>query len=320
MAKNNNLQDFVTDIADAIREKKGTEDKINPQDFADEIRDIHEEVDMFGLSTIGFTKVKDAWIKENIIYAQQLAEQWDPNGTTPLLFQNNQKLLFLPALKFNAPINTTYMFENCYGLVAIANESIPITGNCDYMFEKCHSLHKAPIFENPITSANAMFSECYSLQGEICLVLSKDIKTVGSMFANCKSLQKVKLINTENCTYWFAAFSNCLSLQRIEGIDLSSATRLDMGHNYNYNLQYIEIKNLGKSSATNFPFGSGCFPVWGVGSEENRQSLVDSLLTYSYDRAANGLPTATIQLSSTTKALLTEEEIAQITAKGFTIA
>ena len=37
MAKNNNLKDFVTDIADAIRAKKGTTDLINPQDFATEI-------------------------------------------------------------------------------------------------------------------------------------------------------------------------------------------------------------------------------------------------------------------------------------------
>ena len=36
----NNLKEFVTDIADAIREKKGTTEKINPQNFADEIRSI----------------------------------------------------------------------------------------------------------------------------------------------------------------------------------------------------------------------------------------------------------------------------------------
>ena len=40
MAKNNNLTDFLTDIADAIRAKKGTTAKINPQEFSSEIASI----------------------------------------------------------------------------------------------------------------------------------------------------------------------------------------------------------------------------------------------------------------------------------------
>lgn len=40
MAKNDNLKDFLTDVADAIREKKGTEDFINPQDFSEEIKNL----------------------------------------------------------------------------------------------------------------------------------------------------------------------------------------------------------------------------------------------------------------------------------------
>lgn len=40
MGKNNNLNDFLTDIADAIRTKKGTEDPINAQNFASEISTI----------------------------------------------------------------------------------------------------------------------------------------------------------------------------------------------------------------------------------------------------------------------------------------
>ena len=46
MAKNDNLKDFVTDIADAIREKKGTTDLINPQNFSDEIRSLATESDL----------------------------------------------------------------------------------------------------------------------------------------------------------------------------------------------------------------------------------------------------------------------------------
>lgn len=40
MSKQDNLTDFLVDVADAIREKKGTTEKINPQDFSEEIRGI----------------------------------------------------------------------------------------------------------------------------------------------------------------------------------------------------------------------------------------------------------------------------------------
>lgn len=40
MAKNDNLSDFMTDIADAIRAKKNTSEPINAQDFSAEIASI----------------------------------------------------------------------------------------------------------------------------------------------------------------------------------------------------------------------------------------------------------------------------------------
>lgn len=40
MAKNNNLTDFLTGVAKAIREKKGTSALINPQNFDTEISSI----------------------------------------------------------------------------------------------------------------------------------------------------------------------------------------------------------------------------------------------------------------------------------------
>lgn len=45
MAKNNNLTDFLTDTANAIRTKKGTTGKINPQDFSSEITSIQTGVE-----------------------------------------------------------------------------------------------------------------------------------------------------------------------------------------------------------------------------------------------------------------------------------
>ena len=49
-------------------------------------------------------------------------------------------------------------------------------------------------------------------------------------------------------------------------------------------------------------------------------TVVISLVTNSYDRAAAGLKTMTLQLSANTKAALTDEQKAAITAKGYTIA
>jgi len=45
MAKNNNLTDFLTDIADAIRSKTQTTETINPQDFSDKISSIQTGID-----------------------------------------------------------------------------------------------------------------------------------------------------------------------------------------------------------------------------------------------------------------------------------
>lgn len=45
MAKNNNLTDFLTDIANTIRTKKGTTGAINPQNFSSEIESIETGVD-----------------------------------------------------------------------------------------------------------------------------------------------------------------------------------------------------------------------------------------------------------------------------------
>lgn len=113
-------------------------------------------------------------------------------------------------------------------------------------------------------------------------------------------------------------------LERVEGLNFARVTNAAIfgtgttsGYQKPY-LRYMRIVNLGQSELTAYDFSLAT--VWGTGSEEARQSLVDSLLTDSYDRAAAGMTPATVRLSAASKAALTAEEIAAITAKGFTIA
>lgn len=70
MSKTDNLTDFLTDVADAIREKKGTTDKINPQNFSEEIRGI-ESGNVFGETMIdntgkGIGNVKKLYFSDGV--------------------------------------------------------------------------------------------------------------------------------------------------------------------------------------------------------------------------------------------------------------
>ena len=61
MAKNNNLTDFLTGVADAIRRKRGTTGKINPQNFEKEISGIPtrkpEQIKSVTITTNGSTSI-----------------------------------------------------------------------------------------------------------------------------------------------------------------------------------------------------------------------------------------------------------------------
>lgn len=112
---------------------------------------------------------------------------------------------------------------------------------------------------------------------------------------------------------------------RIKGLDYSNVY-INSGNTVQGNwINEIEVLNFGKHpDLTNCTDFKGAIR-WGMdGSsfpfKNGKQSLIDSLITNSFDRAAAGYNTCTITLGSYTKDVLTEDEIAQITAKGYTIA
>ena len=100
-------------------------------------------------------------------------------------------------------------------------------------------------------------------------------------------------------------------------------------------LEYLDLSSFDMTKVTNVSsMFTGCsslvtliFPQMGkfkaattfyLNSCPLSKESLDSIFTY--DRVANSLDALTVKLTSSSKALLTEEEIAAITAKGYTIA
>lgn len=195
-----------------------------------------------------------------------------------------------------------------------------------------------------ITTARAMFSDCSKLTNISGNMDFSNAQDFGVMFAGCKLLETIPNIdfssattmdyifedsgikylpkmNTINATSLNGFISGCSKLERIEEIIVTNLN-VGLAGDYLYNLRYFLIKGLGTQSGSRY-LSVNNVTNWGVVNDKHpdaRQSVIDSLITYSFDRATAGYNSGTLYLSSNTKSLLTEEEIAQITAKGFTIS
>ena len=180
---------------------------------------------------------------------------------------------------------------------------------------------EAPLFDTSnITDISNMFYNCYNLT-TVPLYDTSQVTTMEMMFYNCSYLTTVPLYDTSQVTTMERMFYYCYNLTTISKLDMSSVTNFDSMFNYCSKLSTINILNLGKQQSvySNNTLKASS-TIWGQGSDEALQSLKDSLITNSFDRKTAGYSTMTIYLSTATKALLTNAEKAQITAKGYTIA
>ena len=145
-----------------------------------------------------------------------------------------------------------------------------------------------------------------------------------------REITKIGELDTSGGTNFNDIIDNCSELIKIASLSLKS---LNTTISYNYftgysqmsNLRYVLLKDFGtgqRMTSASFEY----WPKWGIEDETvplsagARQSVIDTFITYSYDRATAGYSTCTVTLKANTKALLTQDEIAQMTAKGYTIA
>lgn len=203
------------------------------------------------------------------------------------MFKANTSFVYFPRLNMTGITTQTYsMFHNCTNLVVVPSLTFNLTGSAQNMFNGCSKL-----------------------------------VVVG----------KLTGLNVSAGLYMFAG---CTALKRIEEVDISAMVMTTHKNTTNMfrsnsgtgtavlsNLRYILLKGIGTlSSVTAYWFANP--RNWGVNTTDipdAKQSLWDSLYTYSYDRAAAGYANCTIHLYSSSYNALTTEEREQITAKGYVL-
>ena len=216
------------------------------------------------------------------------------------------------------------MFRNCRSLTTLDLTGLDTSAVTDMrsMFYSCSSLTTLDLTgldTSAVTDMRIMFQYCTSLTTLDLTGFNTSAATdMGWMFNGCRSLTSLDLtgFDTSKVTHMNSMFRGCSSLTTLDLTGLNTSAVRDMSGMFN-----------GCSSLTSLILGPNFFKTSEVTSIDfsditnwTNDTVVTSLVTNSYDRATAGLSTMTLQLSANTKASLTAEQKAAITAKGYTIA
>ena len=230
---------------------------------------------------------------------------WDTSNVTRMeeMFYGSDKLLnvTMSNLDLSKLTNMKAMFSGCTNLKTIDMNDIKTSSslaNLSSVFYNCMNLNELYGLDNLNTS---------------------NVTDMKSMFYQCKSLTSLDLSNwdTSNVTDMSYMFSTCGKLTSLDlsNFDTSKVTNMKSMFYTCTNLKQLKWNNFGNGSGYTsmlFDYSSNL----GVGYEDD---LKNTFVHNSFDRASAGYPTCSIDFTTTTTSLFSDEDIATMTSKGYSI-
>lgn len=272
-------------------------------------------------------------------------------------FDGDDRLVYAPLVDTSNLVEMYNMFDNCISLRIVPNLNTNNVNSMFNMFGGCKNLETVFITNySTVTSMDNMFEECTSFK-EFDNITTTNVEDMGRMFYgcetlekvrldatscvsmefmfyNCKKLKEIELINTGKCNNMEYCFRGCRNLTSIPPINTYRVVSLNGAFS-----DCTKLKSVPKINCANLGVISDIFfnsnEVTELGGFENlRINWNDSYglancpkLTYQsvmnvinnlYDFRANGdTTTKTLKLHSNSLAMLSNDDIAIATTKGW---
>lgn len=247
MARTNNLPDFLSDIANAIRTKSGNVGEIQANQFDNAILNLPAQ---------GNYQTKTVNINDNGVYVVHPDENYD--GINELTITTNvTKIIVSDGMKFGYSTFTTVsnldtsnvtnmynMFENCNNLISVSNFDTSNVIDMGYMFWGCYNLVSVPNFDTSnVTNMGRMFAFCNNLT-TVPNFNTVKVTDMTTMFGGCDNLISIPNFDTSNVEYMEYTFRNCLNLTSVPDFNTSNVISMrDLFSNCN-NLSNESIQNI----------------------------------------------------------------------------
>mgnify|MGYP000251266026 CR=1 FL=1 len=344
MARTDTLGNFLTDVADSIRTKKGTTDKILASNFDTEIESI-ESGDTIELTDASYMFYNKARL-EQLTEILPLCNKATKMSSMFANITNYNTPLDISLLKTSSCVDMSGMFQYCngsafYNLDLSSFDTSKVTNMGSMFYSSAIQTPNLSNFEtSKVTSMNSMFSSCNGITSlDLSNFSTSNVTSMYYMFKNCGNLTSLNLGNfeTSNVTSMHSMFENCKKLTSLDlsSFDTSKVKEIPYIFSGCTLLKEINISNFDLSSATwissmfsrcsSLTTITGCLQNLGQAylttssanysnykldlsscSKLTEQSLIN-MLNGLYDIATKGCKTQQVVLGSTNLAKLTSE-------------
>lgn len=317
---------------------------VSSADFEADIKAINDRIDELNNTDISnFVTKSELNEQVNELKREINTAKIDATG---FKFNYSTFTVFPDKFDFRNVSDFNNMFMNCSNLKKVDTYITPtVTSTMDGMFMQCSSLVEAPEIDTMLCeNASSMYANCTSLTtvpsytmavmvnltemfynckkltevGDISGYSGNDedmyeLRYLNFMFENCTSLTTAPHIPTRYVTYFQGMFTNCTSLTTVPSYDATNAFNITGMFSGCTNLtNFGGLKNL-KINCVD----SGLEKCTKL-SDDSLINIINGL----YDFRGNGdnTTTRTIKLNYNSVGLLSDDDIAMATAKGWVIS